>query len=217
MPNIASEAVAGPFKAFYKAPSASYSDSSLTQPASLGVIAEKGIRQIRTFDTEEYTSDLLGSSVIEGVYMGGNMFLEFELEEANLNAVKALMNPYVIGQTGGAASNADPDPSRYVGVPGTFSSSYCGSLILRPLYAYNTTKHTRAAQQQTPVRVYGLVTIAGGFQQEQLFASKRRTIPMRLRCFPYSDGGSPIARYIWFSLQALTAVETGYTDTYQVS
>lgn len=215
---VAVEAVAGPFKAFYKAPSASY--SALTAAASLGVIGEKGIRQIRTFDTEEYTSDLLGSSVIEGVYMGGNMFLEFELEEANLNRVKALINPFVIGQTGGTASEGDPDPSNYVGVPGTMSTSYCGTLILRPLYAYGATAtnlHTKAAKQATPVRVYGLVTLAGGFQQEQLLASKRRTVPIRLRCFPYSDSGSPVARYIWFSEQALTVTESGYTDTYHVS
>ena len=196
---VITQAVAGPFRATYAPPS-----TSTITASTLGVIGEKGIRQIRTFDGEDFSGDLLGSSVVESVYLGGNMFLEFDLEEANWNTVKALINPFRVGDLGGAASEADPDPSNYVGVPGTFASYYCGSLILNPLYASTTAgaTHTSAGAQVTPVRTYGLVTLAAGFQQEQLLASKRRTVPIRLRCFPYSDGGSP-AKYVWFMSEAI--------------
>lgn len=194
---VVTQAVAGPFRATYTPPT-----GSTISATNLGVIGEKGIRQIREFTGEDYTGDLLGNSVIESVYMGGNMFLEFELEEANWNVVKALMNPFRLGDLGGAASEADPDPTNYVGIPGTFATSYCGSLALHPLYAATGTLHTSAASQTTPVRTYGLVTLAAGFTLEQSLSSHRRVVPVRLRCFPYSDAGSP-AKYIWFSLAAV--------------
>lgn len=198
---IITQAVAGPFRATYTPPAA----STITG-ATLGVIGEKGIRQIREFSGEDFTGDLLGNSVVESVYMGGNMFLEFELEEANWNTVKALMNPFRVGDMGGAVSEADPDPTNYVGIPGTFATSYCGSLVLNPLYSATggSLIHTNAGAQATPVRTYGLVTLAAGFTLEQSLSSHRRVVPVRLRCFPYSDAGSP-AKYIWFSLGALDA------------
>ena len=196
MAHIISDAVAGPFHALYTGPTATPYASGITS-ATLGVIGEKGIRQIRTFEGEEYSGDVLGASIVEGVYLGGQMFLEFELEEADLTNVKSLMNPSRTGAHGTA------DAAGYVGVPGTFMTEFAGSLVLEPLYTGTAQLHTTAGQQTTPVRTYGLVTIAAGFQMEQLLGSRRRIIPIRLRCFPYSDAGSP-AKYIWYSVSAIS-------------
>lgn len=210
---VVTQAIAGPFKAFYTPPTASYSGATTS---TLGVIGEKGVRQIRTFDVEEYTSDLLGSSVVEGVFMGGNMFLEFELEEANLNTVKTLIQPFVVGHSGGGTGHDDADPSQFVGIPGTFATSYAGTLLLRPLYAKSASNiDTSAGNQTTPSRSYGEVTLAGGFQQEQLLASKRRTVPIRLRCYPYAASIGGKSQYVWFTELALSA--DGQDATYQVS
>lgn len=190
---IITDAVAGGFHVTYTGPSGS-------NPAigHLGVIGARGVRQIRRYELEDYSADLLGNSVVESIYLGGQLFLEFELEEANLANVLVLENPF---RTGTMSLTTDGDNE--VGVPGTFATSKCGSVTLTPLYATSGTIHTSAGNQTTPVRTYGLVTLAAGFEKEKLMASKRKVIPIRLRCYPYSDGGSP-AKYIWFSLAAIS-------------
>jgi hypothetical protein len=197
--SIITDAVAGPFRLTYSGPS-----GANPVEAHLGVVGERGVRQIRRYEGEEYTADLLGNSIVEGVYLGGQMFLEFTLEEANLANVMCMENPFRKGTL-----SLTTDGDNEVGVPGTFMTSYAGSLNLIPLYAATGNVHTTAGAQTTPVRSYGLVTLAGGFEKEKLFASKRRVIPMRLRCFPYSNGGSP-AKYIWYSSSAIQS--TYYVD-----
>lgn len=190
---IVTDAVAGPFRATYVGPGGSSNPSS----AHLGVIGSRGIRQIRRFEGEEYAADCAGNSIVEGVYLGGQVFLEFELEEANLQNVLALINPFKI-----TVGNPTADTGNEMGVPGTFMSSKAGSIVLNPLYTATGNIHTTAGNQVTPVRTYGLVTIAAGFEREELLSSRRKVIPIRLRCFPYSDGGSP-AKLIWYSLSAI--------------
>lgn len=191
---IVTDAVAGPFRAVYQGPAASNPTS-----AHLGVIGSRGIRQIRRYEGEEYAADLAGNSIVEGVYLGGQLFLEFELEEANLQNVLALINPFKT-----SVSSPTADTGNEMGVPGTFMTSKAGQLTLTPLYSKTGIVHTTAGNQVTPVRIYGLVTLAAGFEREELLSSRRRVIPIRLRCFPYSDGGNP-AKYIWYSQAALDA------------
>lgn len=205
---IITDAVAGPFRAMYGGPGLSTADSltlagaALPTGAHLGVIGARGIRQIRKFEGEDYSGDLLGNSVIESVYLGGQYFLEFELEEANLGTVLALMNPFAA-----TAISATPtiDFSEEVGVPGTFMSSKAGSICLQPLYSASGSLHTTAGSQVTPSRVYGLVTLAAGFERETLLASKRRVIPVRLRCYPYVDASATPDRYVWYHKAAIGA------------
>lgn len=196
---IITQAIAGPFKAFYAGP-AGINPAS----ASLGVIGDGGIRQKKRIEIEEYSADLAGNSTIEGVYMGGQCFLELELEEANLRTVTAICNQFKITPDAGAY-----DQENEMGVPGTFVTAKAGSIILMPLYAASGTVHTSAGNQVTPVRTYGLCAMAAGFEIESLYASKRKKYPIRLRCYPYADASSP-AKYIWYSLSALDG-------TYRVS
>jgi len=196
MTAIVTDAVAGPFRATYAGPSGSNPST-----AHLGVIGARGIRQIRRFEGEEFAASLSGRSAVDGVYLGGQMFLEFELEEANLAGVLALTNPFGATALGSIPAVAYDNE---MGVPGTFMSTKAGSLILNPLYSKTGTIHTTAGSQTTPVRTYGIVTIAAGFEQELKYHSERRTIPVRLRCFPYSDGGTP-PKYIWYSVGAVDA------------
>lgn len=198
---IITNAVAGPFRAMYAGPGLSTADSlilaggALPTGAHLGVIGAGGIRLIRKFEGEDYSGDLLGNSIIESVYLGGQMFLEFELEEANLGTVLALTNPF-----SATAIEATPtvDMSNEVGIPGTFMTSKAGSICLQPLYAVSGTGHTTAADQVTPCRVFGLVTLAAGFEREMLLSSKRRVIPVRLRCYPYLNTASDPDTYVWY-------------------
>lgn len=192
MTQIITDAIAGPFRATWAGPGGANPTA-----AHLGVIGARGVRQIRRHEAEEYSADLLGTSIVEGVYMGGQCFLEFELEEANLATALALTNPNKISPASGQY-----DQGNELGVPGTFMTSKAGTLVLSPLYSKTGTTHTTAGAQTTPIRTYGLCNLAAGFDQEQLFSSKRKIIPVRLRCYPYSDAGSP-PKYIWYSLSAI--------------
>lgn len=200
---ISTSAIAGPFKVSYAGPGlTTITDRTLagpTNPAagSLGVIGSKGFRQIRRYALEDITTDLLGDTVVDSVFMGGDMFLEFELEEANKANVLCLENPY---RTGTLSTSVDGDNE--VGIPGTFATTYAGSLVIEPLYYNVGNPHSRAGTVTTPCRIYGLVALASGFEKEKLFASRRRTVPIRLRCYPYSDGATP-SKYVWYQVAAV--------------
>lgn len=200
--SIQSDTVAGPFRATlrgYSISGSTYTAGTNPQVASLGVIGTRGIRQIRRFEGEDFGGDLLGNSIIDSVYLGGQMFLEFELEEANKQNVMALMNPF----TAGAMGNPTIDNTGRVGVPGTMATSKAFELVLHPLYSASGSLHTKAGSQTTPVRTYGLCNLAAGFDMESLLASKRRTIPVRLRCYPYLDTNATPDEYVWFTVAAL--------------
>jgi len=194
MTQIITDAVAGPFRIEYAGPS-----GASPVVGHIGVIGSKGIRQIRRYSGEDYSADMLGNSTVESVYMGGDMFLEFELEEANLANAMCIENPFRKGTLGGDQVDGDAQ----VGVPGTFATSYAGSIILYPLYSATGTIHTTAGAQTTPVRTYGFVTLAMGFEKEKLFASKRRVIPIRLRCYPYITGSGSSQKYVWYTVGAV--------------
>lgn len=205
--NVITKGVAGPFKAWYTGPGSPATPTQLT----LGVIGSRGIRMIRRFEGEDIAVDALGDSIVDSVYMGGQMFLEFELEEANKPACMILQNPFQVSTiTSPPAEIFDNE----VGIPGTFVTSKAGSLVLSPLYNVTGNLGTTAGGQATPVLTFGLITLAMGFDMEKLFASKRRVIPIRLRCYPYSDAGSP-AKYIWFS-QATLAAASSIADVYRI-
>lgn len=193
---IVTEAIAGPFKAFYAQPTS----GSLTY-YTLGVIGSRGIRQLRRPEIEEYSVDLAGNSIVEGTYLGGQVFLEFDLEEANITAVKDICNQFKLTPPTAGATNV-ADQGNEMGIPGTFVTDKAGSIMLMPMFSATGTVHTTAGAETTPVRTYGLVAMAAGFEHESLYSSKRRVHPIRLRCYPYSDGGSP-AKYIWYTLGAL--------------
>lgn len=139
-------------------------------------------------------SDQFGpDTILDGVYTGGNLFLEFVLQEADNAQVKNMAYAFS-GAPGGSASTLFGAENE-MGVPGSLWSSAAGSLVLTPVNG------TRAYSQSTPVRTFGLIVPAMGHTLDQFLKSGLRTIPMRMMALPYSDGGSP-AKTIWFSRAA---------------
>ena len=205
--SIQSDTVAGPFRVSYCGPGntkydGTAMDGMLPSVRTLGIIGSRGVRQIRRFEGEDFSGDLLGNSVIDSVYLGGQMFLEFELEEANKTNVMAIINPFI---PGAQVATPTTDSAGRVGVPGTLATAKCGSLQLHPLYSVaGGNVFTKAGAQVTPVRTYGLVTLAAGFDMEQLLGSKRRTIPIRLRCYPYL-WDTTTDEYVWYNVAALAS------------
>lgn len=181
---VLTNVLAGPYTATYAGPS-----GSNPSVATLGTIGEKGIREIIRVEEEEIGADLLGGSIVDGVYRGGQCFLEFDLLEVKYANVKAMLNPYA----------ATPGVEGEMGVPGMMTSAKAGQIVLTPAYTTNTS----AGADTTPVRTYGLVKIAANFDITRLLASRARIIPIRLRCFPYLGSGGQSSSYIWYSKSAL--------------
>lgn len=188
---ILTEPVAGPFTADWQSGLAGGSHAT---PAGLGVIGQRGIREITRMEGEEIPADLLGMSVIDAVHLGMQKFIEFELEEANLLQVMQMSHPFstVAAET---LQNYLLDEGE-VGIPGTFYTDKAGSLLLTPAFAALNS----AGAQSTPKRNYGVCTLAPGFEMNKLLAARRRVVPIRLRCYPYLTTTN---RYVFYEKEAL--------------
>lgn len=182
---IITENVAGPFTATW-APAGS-------SPATLGVIGARGIQEIRRYEAEEIPADLLGNSVVDAVHLGSQMFLEFDLEEVNRYVVNLMTHPFIQPASSDLAGTLLDEGE--VGIPGLYYTDVYGELVLTPAF----TNQNSAGAQSTPVRTYGLCTLAPNFDFRKLLSSKRRTAPVRLRCYPYLAS----SRYVFYTKSAL--------------
>jgi hypothetical protein len=177
---ILTENVAGPFTMTW-APLGS-------SAATLGIVGSKGIKEIRRYEGEEISADLLGNGAVDAVHLGSQMFLEFELEEPNRYSVMLMSHPFMVPATADLAGT-QLDEGEY-GTPGLFYTDVYGILVATPAF----TGLTSAALQSTPTRTYGLCTLAPGWEMEKLLSSRRKTVPVRLRCWPYDSGAG---RYVF--------------------
>lgn len=187
---IITEGVAGPFTMTW-APAGS-------NPTTLGVVGSRGITEIRKYETEEVPADLVGLSVVDAVHLGSQLFLEFELEEANLLAVSLLSHPFQ-----NLAANTLPNSlldEGELGIPGLYHTDVYGQIVATPAFVSGVNGLNSAGQQSTPIRTYGLCSLAPGFELRKLLSSRRRTVPLRIRCFPYLDSGT---RYVFYTKTAL--------------
>jgi hypothetical protein len=190
---LLSNVIAGPFNVYYTPPTtdSSYTTGTLnTTNDYLGLIGEGGIKEVKTFEIEEYKVDLLGETIVEGIHAGGNLFLEFQLEEINRLRIRQIIeNLGVTRQDSSSSSVAEGQ----VGIPGTVTSYRAGMLTCRPFSG------SSAYAETTPCRTYGLVQLASGFELSRLLSYKRRFYPIRLRCYPYNDGSG---NYVWYTKSA---------------
>jgi hypothetical protein len=176
---VQTNAIAGPFTLAYTPPGGS--------SASLGVIGGEGIRIMRSISGEPITGDQYGrETILDGVYTGGNIYLEFLLQEANRTAVKAMAYPFNETTTSGSTSSLE----RELGTPGLLFSSAAGALVATPVAG------TKAASESTPTRTFGLVVAAMGHTIDTFMRAGLKTFPMRLLCIPYLDGGN---KTVWFT------------------
>jgi len=187
---ILQSAIAGPFVAnWVRHISFGPNNAEHSTTFNLGLIGERGIREIRRYESEEITADLLGASVVDAVYLGSQLFLEFELESANLLAVMQISHPFTgveVDNPGTLAQYLLNEGA--LGVPGQFYTHQSGSLLLYPAYGVGGNALNTAGAQLTPVRRYEICTLAPGFEINKLLSARRRVVPIRLRCFPYRVG-----------------------------
>jgi hypothetical protein len=201
---ILSKHIAGPFRAYFTppihVPPAAYSVGTRDKSTDyLGVIGDGGVREVIRYEMEDFNADIVGNTVVDSVYLGGQCFLEFTLEEVDFARVNLLA--HVFSDIAGALSAG---VEGQIGIPGQFASYRAGKLTLSPENPVGTAALTSAGIQATPQREYGLSVLAAGFELTKLLASKRRNYAIRLRCFPYeTTPGSGI--YVWYEKTAIVA------------
>lgn len=119
-------------------------------------------------------SDAYGDSVIDLVYRGGNVFLQFESKAYKAGSI----TPFWPWGSLGA-----------MGVIGRLGSDVAAAMVL------TSTAGTPAAA--APATLTGTKSIlAENFPARLLFSSVVRTVPVRLRCLPYDSGAGVIK---WFA------------------
>lgn len=139
-------------------------------------ITENGYELQQESNVQEITpSDAYGDSVIDSIYRGGNVFLQFEGK-----AYKA-----------GALTPFWPWGSLGVqGVIGRLASDVAAAQVL------TATASTPAAA--APATLTGTkALLAANFPARLLYSSVLRTVPIRLRIYPYDSGGGAIK---WFTM-----------------
>lgn len=144
----------------------------------LGVTGPEPTRSIFTPHVELIMGDNLGPNTpIDGLYKGGNLVLEFIVQELKLAAVKSLIAPFQ--HTAGT-----PTPE-VVGVPGQLISiSHLGTLEAIP--RTNTPAASLNATGGNGRRYKGCHI---GPRMETL-GTDQRVLAIRFQCFPFDDGGT---------------------------
>jgi hypothetical protein len=138
-------------------------------------ITERGFELEYTSFAEPIIGDNLGDSKQDGVYRGGNLFINFILSEMDLAGVQAAFWPYgtigAVGQVGRLQTN--------IAVALAFSE-VAGT--------------TAAAEANLDNFTVTKAILAEGFDVRILLSAAHRKIPMRLQALP--TGGTPA----WFTL-----------------
>lgn len=129
-------------------------------------LTEDGYRIIWSFEKEEVTADSYGDAVLDGVYRGGNCFVEFNAKAYLAAAIAGMIWPY--HATYGV-----------VGIVGRLdvASSIASALVL--------TDVTGTPAETNPATITFHSTILdNGHEVEQNLNNRHRIIPIRLRCYP---------------------------------
>lgn len=186
-----------------------YAPFGVTIVTYLGITGPEGIRLNRTSQYLEVASDELGpGSIVDGIYQGSSMEMEFVLQEANLDIVQQFLHPFQCTYTGSAVAGVRQEDH---GVAGRLYSGVVGTLeaIPRPFtpaQAFTGGSATGTAgvypgtAATTPLSGRKFYGIHIGEVMETLDATGR-FIPARFRCLPWVDANDSnrIKFYKWIS------------------
>lgn len=196
---MACNRIAGNHKLYY----ASYGTTG--SPTYLGQTGPEGIRVTRQVLADEITGDELGGGIVDHVYRGENLFLEFVVQEVNLDIVQQFLHPWHNTYNSGIATAVRQED---YGVPGRLGCGVYGVLEAIPApfspaeaFTGGSAAGTAGIYPGTPAstpmsgRHYrGLVV---GDLVETLDSSAR-FVPVRFQCYPFTDS-SVIKHWKWIS------------------
>lgn len=154
--------VAGPYSGTYNAVDVGISENGyeLQQESAVQDIAP---------------SDLYGDSVIDSVYRGGNVFMQFEGKAYKAGVITPFWPWAALG---------------VMGTVGRLASNVAAAQVL-------TAKAGTSAAASPATLTSTLAMLAANFPARLLYSSVLRTVPVRLRVYPY-DSGSGVIK--WFTM-----------------
>lgn len=118
-------------------------------------------------------SDVYGRTIIDSVYQGGNVYLQFESLAYKAGSISPFWPWSTLGR---------------LGIIGRLASDVAVAMVL------TATAGTPAAA--APATLTGSKSIlSANYNGRLLFHSRLRTVPVRLQLLPYDSGGN----IIWFS------------------
>ena len=142
--------------------------------SSLGIVEDApALEVVSSYDP--ITGDNLGDALQDGVYRGGNCFVDLVLQEYDAAGALAAFWPWngTLGR---------------VGQPGVLLSSFSASLV------FTAVAGTTASANPATLTSTNAV-LAPGFPVRLLFGSRLRNVPIRFQLLPYDSGGNNV----WFT------------------
>lgn len=153
---------------------------------SIGQV-EDGITIDYTHAFEPIRGDNLGDSIQDGVYRGGDCFMDLTCLEWNLALISNALWP--------GADDSNTSDATFANL-GKLEEGFVGKLISNMGFCVLLTKV--AGPNATPAYVYAAKAIlAPGYPVRFALAPRLRRLPLRFQLFPYQRGGSPNP-YYWF-------------------
>lgn len=150
----------------------------------LGDLTEEGFELDYSFSWEEIRGDGLGDTVQDGIYRGGNCFINFTILMATTGLDKMLeaMWPWAV------AGPLHEDLGK-IGTIGQSTFAASQSLIL------TSTAATPAVNDPNSLTALNAI-LAPQFPVRMTFATRVRRVPLRMQLLPYLGGTPSVNR--WF-------------------
>lgn len=135
--------------------------------SAIGIVEDAPSLEI-TPSVDTIRGDDMGDSVRDGVYRGGNCFVDMVLQEYNAAAAATALWPY-------AAEGV-------MGDVGDLLTDHDAALVF--------TKIAGTSALPATTRTFTSAILAPNFPVRYLMGSRLRNVPIRFQCLPYDDSGT---------------------------
>jgi hypothetical protein len=175
----------------------------------LGATGPEGINQIREFNLQDITSDELGpNTIIDHVYQGENMSIEFVMQEVNKDICQMFLHPFQCTYASGVATAVKQE---HFGAPGRLGCGVYGVLEAIPTAFSTAEGYTGGSATGTSGTYPGTpaTTPTAGRQWRGLVVgtitesldTRARFIPVRFQCYPFVDASDSniVKHWKWIS------------------
>lgn len=139
---------------------------------TLGITEDTATLEYSGAGVDPIRGDNLGDVIQDGVFRGGNYYLELVLQEYNLPAARHCFHPWT-GTFG------------EVGIVGSLLSAYADVIQATPLSPLST-----LGTESTKILYIYKAVLAPGFSIRHLFGSRLRNVPVRFLLLPVLVGTS---------------------------
>lgn len=158
---------------------------------------EDGINVEFTQAFEPVRGDNMGDSIQDGVFRGGDCFMDFSLVEWDLALISGVFWP--------GADNTNTVATAFANL-GTLESGYIGRLATSLAFPIVLTKLT--GPNAVPAFIFAAkALLAPGYPARFILAPRLRRIPIRLQLYPYQRTAGVGNSYFWFEGAATRPAE----------